>query len=60
MAFGLERRELLATHVGTAARHHDGRIPAQDARRAAERVEPAEFLLELLVRTSVPWPFVVA
>ena len=49
MAFGFERRQLLAPHIGTPARHHDGRVPAQDARRAAKRVEPSKFLLELLV-----------
>ena len=49
MAFGLERRQLLTAHIGAAARHHDGRIPAQDARRAAKCVEPTNFLLELLV-----------
>src|SRR5512134_25106 len=49
MAFGLECRQLLTTHIGTAARHHDGRVPAQDARRTAKRVEPSKFLLELLV-----------
>jgi hypothetical protein len=49
VALGVERRELLAANVGAATRHHDGGIPAQDARRAAECMEPAEFLLELLV-----------
>ena len=49
VAFGLERGQLLAAHVGAAARHHHGRIPAQQARRAAEGVQAAEFLLELLV-----------
>ena len=51
VAFGVERGELFAPDVGAAARHHDGGIPAQQARRALEGVEAAEFLLELLVRT---------
>ena len=50
MAFGVERRELLAAHVGAAARHHHGRVPAQQARRAAEGMQPAELLLQLLIR----------
>ena len=45
MALGVERRELLAAHVGAAARHHHGGIPPQQAGRALEGVETAEFLL---------------
>ena len=55
MVFGLERRQLLAAHVGAAARHHHGGVPAQDAPRATEGVQPSEFLLELLVRGQAPW-----
>jgi len=29
VVFGLERRQLLAAHIGAAARHHHGRVPAQ-------------------------------
>ena len=50
MALGLEGGELLAAHVGAAARHHDRRIPAQQARRAAEGVQAVQLLFELLVR----------
>ena len=50
VVLGLERGELLAANVGTAPRHHDRRIPAQQRQRATEGVEALELLLELLVR----------
>jgi len=46
----LQRSELLAAHVGAAARHHHGGIPAQQRQGAAKGVEPSELLLELFVR----------
>ncbi len=50
VAFGLECRQLFAAHIRAGARHGDGRVPAQQRQRAAKRMQPAEFLLELLVR----------
>ena len=47
---GLERGELLTAHLGAAARHHHGGVPAQQRQRAAEGVQAPEFLFQLLVR----------
>ena len=49
VVLGFERGELLTAHVGTAARHHDGRIPAQQRESASKRVQSPEFLFELLI-----------
>src|SRR5256885_13865341 len=46
---GLQRRELLAAHVGAAARHHDRRVPAQQRQSTAEGMKAPELLFELLV-----------
>ena len=50
VVFGLERRELLAANVGTAARHHHRGVPPQHRHRAPECMQAFPFLLELLVR----------
>jgi hypothetical protein len=50
VSFGFQRRQLFATQVGTAARHHHGRIPTQNARGAPKGMQATKFLLELLVR----------
>ncbi len=50
VAFRLEHRQLFATHVGAAARHHHGGVPTEHAGGAPEGVQPAELLFELLVR----------
>jgi hypothetical protein len=49
VVFRLQRGELLAAHVRAAARHHHCRVPAQQRQRAAEGVQAAEFLFQLLV-----------
>ena len=47
---GLQRRQLLAAHIGTAARHHHRGIPAQQRQRAAKCVQAAKLLFQLFVR----------
>ena len=49
VVLGLERRQLLAAHVGAAARHHHRSVPAQQGERAAKRMQAAKFLFQLLV-----------
>ena len=49
MVLGLERRQLLAAHIGAAARHHHRGIPAQQRQRAAKGMQAAKFLFQLLV-----------
>ena len=49
VVLGLERGQLLAAHVGAAARHHHRGVPAQQRERATEGVQALELLLELLV-----------
>jgi hypothetical protein len=49
MVFGLERGQLLAAHVGAAARHHHRRVPAQQGQCTAKRVQAAKFLFQLVV-----------
>ncbi len=49
VVLGLERGELLAAHVGAAARHHDRSIPAQEREGSAEGMQAAKLLFELLV-----------
>ncbi len=49
VVLGLERGQLFAAHVGAAARHHHGGVPAQQRQGAAEGVEALELLFELLV-----------
>jgi hypothetical protein len=44
VVFGLERSELLAAHFRTAARHHDGGIPAQQRERATKGMQASPFL----------------
>ncbi len=46
---GLERRQLLATHIGAAARHHHRGIPAQQRQRTAKCMQTAKLLFQLLV-----------
>ncbi len=50
VVLGLERRDLFTTQFRAAARHHDRRVPAQQRQCATEGMQPAPFLLELLVR----------
>ena len=49
VVLGLERRELFASDVCAATRHHDRGIPAQQCQRAVESVQTAPFLLELTI-----------
>ena len=49
MVLGLDGSQLLAAHVGAAARHHDGGIPAQQRQRTTEGVQPLPLLFELFV-----------
>jgi hypothetical protein len=49
MVLCLERGELVAANVGTTSRHHDRGVPTEQGERTTERVESAEFLLELFV-----------
>jgi hypothetical protein len=49
VVFGLERRQLLAAHVGAAAWHHHRRIPSQQRQCAAKCVQSAKFLFKLFV-----------
>ena len=47
---GFERRELFASDVCTATRHHDRGIPSQERKRSAEGMKTFELLFELLIR----------
>ena len=47
---GFERRELFASDVGTATRHHHRGIPSQERKCSAEGMKPFELLFELLIR----------
>jgi hypothetical protein len=49
MAFDLQGGDLVAAHVGAAARHRDRCVPAQERQHAAKGVQPAKLLFELLI-----------
>ena len=55
MVLDLDGGELLAAHVGAAARHHHGGIPAQQRQRAAEGVQALPLLFELFVGGEGHW-----
>ncbi len=46
----LDGGELLAAHIGAAARHHYRRVPTQQRQRAAKSVQTLPLLFELSVR----------
>jgi hypothetical protein len=50
MTLGFQRGQLLAPQIGTAAGHHHGGIPSQNAGGTAEGVKPSKLLFELVVR----------
>lgn len=50
MVLSLERRELFASDVCTATRHHDRGIPSEERKRSTEGMKSFELLFELLIR----------
>ena len=50
VVLGFKRRQLFASDIGTAARHHHRCVPAQQRQCAAKRVQAAKLLFQLLVR----------
>ena len=49
VVLGLERRELFASDVCTATRHHHRGIPPQERKRSAKGMKAFELLFELLI-----------